>query len=152
MKPEERDEGTYGIFLRQSNSDLLLAQVELGCRDWNDESGRNTECRIRLIWKDSEIEAIDWNFFKAFQSIRQDLASLELLPICYGASRRIVISGMQMDWDLGLSAYRVNEDGAIIEEMVCLFDNGDDVEPVSVEVQEKFQDEWTAQRMREIKT
>lgn len=145
IKPEERDEGTYEIALRQGNGKLFPACVELGCRDWTDENGRNTECRIRLFWADGELDAVDWNFFAAFKAIRQQLASRELLPVCYGASRRVGLSGMLMDWGLGLQVYRLKEDGGVIQEDVCIFDNGEDVEPVSVEVQEKFQDEWKEQ-------
>lgn len=141
-KVPEQDFGEHQISLRDINGDSMSATIELGCRDWSEDGGRRTECRINLQWSGGEIEEIDWHFFESFKRVREKLASYHLLPICYGASRRIVLSGMSIDMSLGLTAYKVGQDGQICRPTVHIFDSGDDVEPVSVESQEQFQDEW----------
>lgn len=134
--------GQYKISLRDANCHLLPATVELGCRDWNEATGRRTECRIKLQWAAGVIEETDWHFFESFKRVREKLALYGLLPICYGASRKIILTGMAIDMGLGRTAYRVGENGQLIRPTVDIFKTGDDVEPVSVEIQEHFQNEW----------
>lgn len=64
VKPDEVDRGQYDITLRGIDDRSYLAKVELGCRDWNTQQGRQTECRVRLFWSEGEIEETDWNFLK----------------------------------------------------------------------------------------
>jgi len=141
-KVPERDFGEHQILLRDTNGDSVPATIKLGCRGWSEDGGRRTECRINLQWSGGEIEEMDWHFFESFKHVREKLALYNLLPICYGASRRIVLSGMAVDMSLGLKVYKVGQDGQVCPPVVCIFDSGDDVEPVSVESQEQFQDEW----------
>lgn len=108
-KVPERDHGQYEIHLKDVDGHLISATVELGCRDWND-NGRKTECRIKLQWSGGQIKEIDWNFFEAFKQVRRKLAVYNLLPMCYGASKKIMLSGMAIDMALGLKAYKVDED------------------------------------------
>jgi hypothetical protein len=133
-----------------ANDQWLVAKVELGCRDWIDNGRRHTECRIKLWWTEGEIEETDWNFFEAFKRVRERLALYNLLPMCYGASRKVLLSGMLIDIGLGLEVYKVAESGQPYPETVYIFDNGDDVEPVSVQVQGRFQNEWTRAALQEL--
>ncbi|KJH73404.1 hypothetical protein [Aliterella atlantica] len=140
----EKSLGQREIYLKDAHGHLLPAIVDLGCLDWNEGGRRRTECRITLKWADSEVNCVDWNFFESFKQVRQQLALLGLYPLCYGASRNIVITGMAIDMGLGMKIYK----GATLNtfptrnQLVGLFDFGDDVEPVSVEEQEAFRQEW----------
>jgi hypothetical protein len=142
----ERDFGEHQIFLRNSNLDLVPATVRLGCRDWSEDNSRKTECRINLNWAGGVVEKIDWNFFASFKRVREQLYLYDLLPICYGASKRVVLSRMSIDMSLGLQVYTVSEGGLLCHSTVHIFNSGDDVEPVSVECQEQFQDDWRKTR------
>jgi hypothetical protein len=127
------------------------AIVELGCRDWTDDR-RHTECRITLKCASGEIECTDWNFFESFKRVREQLALRELYPICYGASCNVVITGMAADMGLGMKVYKVDINSTFSNpdqlKLVHIFATGEDVNPVSVEVQEKFQREWVESRTR----
>jgi hypothetical protein len=142
----ERDFGEYQIVLKNLDGHLVPATVKLRCRDWSENAIRKTECRIKLYWVGGAIEEIDWNFFASFKRVREQLSLYDLLPVCYGASRRIVLSGMSIDMSLGLNAYKVSADGQLCRSTVHIFESGDDVEAVSVESQEQFQDEWRKSR------
>ncbi len=141
-KVPERSVGQYEIQLKDVDDHLLPATIELGCRDWTEDSGRCTECRISLQWAGGVIENTDWHFFESFKKVREQLSLHSLLPVCYGASRRVILTGMGIDMALGRKVYRVGEDGQLIRPTADIFKTGDDVEPVSVKDQEIFQDEW----------
>ncbi len=140
----ENSLGQRKISLKNMQGKLLLATVDLGCRDWNEDGRRRTECRITLRWAEDEVECVDWNFFESLKRVREQLAVLGLYPVCYGASRNIVITGMAIDMGLGMRIYK----GAKLNtfptrnQLVHLFESGEDVEPVSVEEQEEFRREW----------
>ncbi|MBD2104288.1 hypothetical protein [Leptolyngbya sp. FACHB-261] len=138
----EKAVGQYQISLRDAEGHLLPAAVELGCRDWTEVTGRRTKCRIKLQWAGGVIEETACHFFESFKRVQEKLALHGLLPMCYRASRRIILTGMAADMALGRKAYRVSEDGQLLRPTVDIFKTGDDVEPVSVEAQEQFQAEW----------
>lgn len=147
----EKPYGQYDIFLKNSSDQLFPASVELGCRDWDDNKGRHTDCRILMKWANGEIECIDWHFFGALQLIRRQLALQDIYPICYGASSKIIVTGMALEMGLGLKVYKA-EIGSYPtrHDLVRIFDAGEDVEPVTVEVQEEFQRQWL-ESIRKIK-
>lgn len=123
---------------------FIASNIRLGCLDWNEGGRRRTKCRVTLKWADSEVNCVDWNFFESFKQVRQQLVSLSLYPLCYGASRNIVITGMAIDMSLGMKIYKGVKLNTFPtrNQLVSLFDSGDDVEPVSVEEQVEFQREW----------
>ena len=139
----EKSFGHREILLRDEKGNLLPARIELGCKDWTEDKRRRTECRIKLIWSDGEIECIDSIFYTSFKRVREQLAKINLYPMCYGASRKVVITGMAAEMGLGLKVYKA-ELGTFPsrEQLVSIFDFGEDVEPVDVEVQEIFQFLW----------
>ncbi|MBD1865513.1 MULTISPECIES: hypothetical protein [Trichocoleus] len=57
---------------------------------------------------------------------------------------------MLLDIGLGLEVYKVGENGQPCPEAVYIFENGDDMKPISVEVQAKLQDEWTKAALQEL--
>jgi hypothetical protein len=106
-----------------------------------DESSRT--CRLTLQW-DSEalsIEAPD--FFEALFLIRAQLEHRGLRPVCYVSSRNVWPSGMARDMGRGLKAYRTRiGERASLSDLVRIFDTGPDVEPVSVEEQKAYHNQW----------
>lgn len=136
--------GENEINLKTEDGRILPAIVDYGWRDCPDENRyRHTKCRIKLKWSEGEIEQIAIDFFTAFCQIREQLDLQGLLPMCYGASRRVIITGMARDMGMGLKVYKVQPDGSTsIKHLAYIFDCGPDVEPVPVEVQQAFQHEW----------
>ena len=133
----------YDINLRNTDGQLFSAVVKLHDRYWIENNLSHVECRIILKWAGVELESVESDYFEAFCRIREELAKRNLLPVCYGASRRIIISGMGRDMGAGLMVYKVLPDNSIsIKHLVNIFDTGDDVEPVSVEAQSQFQQAW----------
>ena len=139
-KPLEQRE----IYLKDIHGQLFLATIELDCLDWNENGRRRTECRIILRWLDNEIDCVDWNFFESLKRVREHLAVQNLCLMCYGASRNIVVTGMLINMGLGMKVYKGAQLGEFprLNQLVNLFASGEDVEPISVEGQEKFQREW----------
>lgn len=139
----EKDFGKYEILLTDTDGNTQPAIVELGCRDWTENRLRHLECRITLKWENNDLEAIETDFFRAFCRIREALEQDGLYPVCYGASRRIIVTGMATDMGLGLRIYKILPLGS--EEhmkLVWIFDTGPDVEPVSVETQNEFKRQY----------
>ncbi|WP_427160160.1 hypothetical protein ACQFX9_00100 [Aliinostoc sp. HNIBRCY26] len=135
--------GQYEFFLKNSSDHLFPASVELGCRDWNDNRGRHTDCRILMKWANGEIECMDWHFFGALKLIRRQLALQDIYPICYGANRNIIVTGMALEMGLGLKVYKAKIGSyPTRHDLVRIFATGEDVEPVTVEIQEEFQRQW----------
>jgi hypothetical protein len=145
----ERDGNNIEIMLRDQDGNSLPASIETGCRDWTDEAGRHTDCRIKLSWANGVIEETDRNYFVSFKKVRNQLEIHGLLPVCYGASRRVIMTGMAAEMGLGARIWRVNQDDEMYRPPVDIFKTGEDVEPVVVEAQEKFQMEfWKRQKER----
>lgn len=140
----EKSLGQREVYLKDAHGHLLLAIVDLGCPDWNEDGRRLTECRITLKWADSEVSQVDGNFFESLKRVRKQLALLGLYPLCYGASCNVVITGMAIDMSLVMKIYKEVKLNTFPtrNQLVGLFDFGDDVEPVSVEEQEEFQRKW----------
>ena len=144
----EKSFGSRQILLRDKEVQLLPATVELGVKDWSENNQRYTECRIKLTWSGGEVECIAGIFFECFKRVREKLAKQGIYPLCYGASRKVVITGMAAEMGLGLKVYKA-EIGSFPsrKQLVSIFDYGEDIESVTVEVQEKFQRQWVRSMM-----
>jgi len=83
------------------------------------------------------------DYFEAMCQIRNALETDGWRPICYGSSRNVYPSGMARDMGRGLRAYKLElgRRGALTD-LVSIFDCGPDVQPSSVEEQERFWNEW----------
>lgn len=134
------------IYLKDIHGQLFIATIKLDFLDWSEDGGRRTECRIILRWLDNEIDCVDWNWFESLKRVREHLAVQNLCLMCYGASRNIVVTGMLINMGLGMKVYKGVQLGEFpcLNQLVNLFGSGEDVEPISVEEQEKFQREWAA--------
>ena len=140
------------ISLKDKEGNLLSATVELGVKDWYENSYRFTECRIKLTWSGGEIECIDVDFFESFQKVRRELAKQDICPVCYGASRKTKKSVICPENPFGLEAciWKIGNGSNFPSpgKRVNIFDNGADVEPVMVEVQEEFQKQLSRAMVR----
>ncbi len=102
-----------------------------------EKSGPN--CALTLTSNDLVVNGAGPDFFEAFCRIREALAERRLVPLCYAASRFVWPSGMCRDMGLGLRAYnRKIGERLGSEDLVDIFDNGPDVEPVSVAEQDAY--------------
>jgi hypothetical protein len=131
------------IMLQDMDGNLQPAAIETGRSDWTDSKGcRHTDCRIKLSWSGGLVEATDWNGFASFKKVRKQLEAYNFLPVCYGASRRVIMTGMGTDMGGGWRIWRVNQADEMYRPVVDIFKTGEEVEPVRVEEQEAFQAEW----------
>jgi hypothetical protein len=137
------NESRFEIRLSDAAGILLPATLDCEARYWYEGGFSRRVCRITLRYEDTEIESSDEDFFEAFCKVREQLESIGLNPLCYGASRNVYPSGMCRDMADGLRAYRMKM-GHRVEpkDIVSIFDSGPDVDPVSVKVQQEFFNRW----------
>lgn len=108
-------------------------------------SEEDCPCRLVLRGADWEMEAEDDDYFGALCQIRERVKVDGLVPHCYGASKNVYPSAMSRSMGGAIKAYRFRlGQPAKISDLVCIFDSGPDVEPVSVAQQEAFYKEWLA--------
>jgi hypothetical protein len=133
----------FEIQLANEAGGKIPATLDCETTYWNEGKFSRRTCRINLHFGDSEITAHDRDFFEAFCRVREQLAKMHLIPLCYGANRNVFSSGMLRDMANGLTAYRM-EMGRRVKrgDAVRIFDSGSDIDPVSVEVQKQFFDQW----------
>src|SRR4051794_14551134 len=60
---------------------------------------------IRIWWPGGQAEGRGTDAFAALQRARAQLESNGLVPVCYGASRRAVVTGMARDMGRGRKVY-----------------------------------------------
>ncbi len=120
-----------------------LGVVSGDSRHWLEGGFRRRECRLHLRYEGAELLGIGNDFFDAFCRIREQLAERGLVPMCYGASRRVYPSGMGRDMGGGLKAYKLEMGRPTRrEDLVAIFDTGPDVEIATVADQKAFADAW----------
>src|SRR5688500_18815216 len=101
------------------------------------------QCVLTLEMGSERLRAQESDYFEALAKIREELERRGLRPVCYGASRNVFPSGMARDMGAGLKAYKMTlGQPARTKDLVGIFDNGPDVDPVSVEEQERFHRGW----------
>ncbi|WP_428685288.1 hypothetical protein [Sphingopyxis sp.] len=102
--------------------------------------GENCRLTCTVRGEIHHVEAPD--YFSALQRIRKRaLEPKGLIPFCYGASLKVWPSAMSRDMGKGLKAYKI-ETGAQATELVGIFEEGPDIIPASVAMQEEFSREW----------
>lgn len=102
-------------------------------------------CSLTCRYRDKVIKADEEDFFEALFQIRQGLEADGLLPFCYGASAFVYPENTVMERSRGLIACKVKM-GQFPQEtdLVDIFDEGVDVIPVFVHMQQQFWDRWLA--------
>jgi hypothetical protein len=100
-------------------------------------------CDISFSYREKCVEGSGIDYFAALQQIRLQLASEGLKPRCYGASLNVWPSGMCRSMGLGMLGYRLKIGATTTrDDLVRIFDDGPDVNPVSVEEQRQFFEAW----------
>lgn len=90
-----------------------------------------------------EYSASSSDFFDALCFVRQELEKEGVMINCYGSSKNVYPSGMGRDMGAGLQAYKLELGRrAEMEHLVYIFDQGPDVELVSVDEQRTFYMQW----------
>jgi hypothetical protein len=103
----------------------------------------DTVCQISLRFRDQTLRAEAQDFFAAFCELRKELEKTNLIPFCYGASLNVYPSGMCRDMGQGLLAYRMTKGvRPSQEDLARIFDEGPDVIPATVSLQQEFYNEW----------
>ncbi|MBZ9799382.1 hypothetical protein [Mesorhizobium sp. ES1-4] len=104
-----------------------------------------TVCSLTCRYRDKVIKADEEDFFEALFQIRQELEVDGLLPFCYGASANVYPESTVMERSRGLIACKVKI-GQLPQstDLVDIFDDGPDVVPVFVHLQQEFWEEWLA--------
>ena len=131
------------IKLADSKGGTKSATISGDARYWSEGGFSRRECQLTLCYDDTKLHGTGTDFFDAFCSIRKQLATSGIFPVCYGASRNVYPSGMTRDMGDGLQAYRLYVGkSARLEDIVDIFDTGEDVEVATVEAQQAFADAW----------
>lgn len=100
-------------------------------------------CHLRLKLCGRTFEATEWDYFEALCTIRKSLERSGIETLCYGASKTVFPSAMARDMGSGLVAYKITMGlHSRREDMVHIFDIGDDVEPATVAEQSAFFQTW----------
>jgi hypothetical protein len=130
-------------------ADLERVRVSLKATDGSAREGifaldhDDEQCVLTLEMESERLRAQESDYFGALAKIREELDRRGLRPVCYGASRNVFPSGMARDMGAGLKAYKMTlGQPALTKDLVGIFDNGPDVDPVSVEEQERFHRSW----------
>jgi hypothetical protein len=98
-------------------------------------------CTIDLSCERGKLRGEASDYFGAFCRIREQLEQWGMLPPCYGASRDRYPSGMARDMGEDLKVYKMRLD-AQSSDLAPIFDEGDDIEPVTVAEQLAFFESW----------
>lgn len=81
--------------------------------------------------------------FDALTNIRREMEGEGMLIACYGASRNVYPSPMARSMGYGERAYKLTMGKpATSADLVSIFDLGSDVDPVTIEEQERYYADW----------
>jgi hypothetical protein len=134
MEPDRRP-----VALISSDRGLVQGKFLL----WEESPGDADRVRLAVTFGGKEIARDADDFFSALCSIRAELGVAGLVPRCYCSSRNVYPSGASRGMGTGDKAYRLYQGRpGRTEEVVDIFEDGSDVDPVSVQVQEAYYREW----------
>ena len=110
---------------------------------WEESPGDADRVRLAVKFGGEEIARESDDFFSALCFIRAELGAAGLMPRCYGSSRNVYPSGMSRGMGAGDKVYRLylGKRGRTAD-VVDIFADGPDVDPVSVQAQEAYYREW----------
>ena len=121
------------IFLRMADGAIIPAILA--------RKEKDPTCWLQLVGDGINESSTSTDYFESFTIIRRRLAKRRIFPLCYAVSRNVWPSGMARDMAEGLAAYKLKM-GSPGEEMVHIFDQGPDVDPVTPEEQKAFSEAW----------
>lgn len=134
MEPERRP-----VTLISSDGGTVPGEFLL----WEESPNDTDQVRLAVSFSGEEIVREANEFFSALCSIRTALEAMGLMPRCYGSSRNVYPSGMSRGMGAGDKAYRLypGQSGRS-SDIVDIFEDGPDVDPVSVQIQEAYYRAW----------
>jgi hypothetical protein len=104
-----------------------------------------TRCRLTCSYRNKVIEADEDDYFEALCQIRRQLEVEGILPFCYGASGNVFPEGTVTGMTRGIVVCKVKTGERPKEsDLVNIFDDGPDVVPLFVDMQQQFWDSWLA--------
>ena len=108
-----------------------------------------SRCRLTCSYRNKVIAAEEDDYFEALCQIRKQLEVEGILPFCYGASANVFPEGTVTEMSRGLVVCKVKTGERPKEsDLVNIFDEGFDVMPVFVSMQQQFWDSWLASLSR----
>ena len=100
-------------------------------------------CKLTFSYRGRELLAQESDYFASFCAIREQLEADQLIPFCYGASLNVYPSGMCRDMGSGMVAYKIEMgQRANRDNLVNIFEQGDDVIPSTLSQQRDFFKQW----------
>jgi hypothetical protein len=128
------------VEVRMKNGSTKTAKIEWGADAEDNYESRAFVC-VTLGGKSERKAAFD--FYTAFQRARHVFESEGCRFLCYGASLNVWPSGMVRDMGMGRTAYKLQRDrDTTLDDLVPIFESGDDVVPSTVEEQCAYANAW----------
>ena len=101
------------------------------------------DCCVTLLFRGEKFEASNWSYFDAFLDIRRTLEPMGILASCYGGSLNAHPGGLAGRSSDGLYAYKMYDHRkATQDDLVHIFDTGDDVVPATASEQRARFENW----------
>ncbi len=130
---------SYEIKLCDGTGTMMPATVDVRVYDRDEDGRRKRECTVRVSWRDTSVEAVEFSVYHAFASAREKMEPLGLIPQCYGSCPEVQVSGMAVDMGDGTIAYRLSRpDQGWHEPTVNIFDTASDIRPAPVADQRNY--------------
>ena len=110
---------------------------------WTESPSEENRVELLLETQEATFSVVERDFWKALVGLREMLETKNLRPVIYGATRNITPSDKSIESGYGLHAYRLTLGKlATRHELVHIFDTDDEVEPVMVDEQTEFAQQW----------
>ena len=110
---------------------------------WEESPSNQDWVRLVLRFSGREYEGAAEGFFDALVKIRSRLEAETILLNCFGSSRNVFPSPMILSMGPGMKAYRLKMGASTkMEDLVCIFEHGPDIQPATIIEQEEFYREW----------
>jgi len=128
------------VEVRMEDGATRTAKIEWGANSKNGSESRAFVC-VTFGGKSEKKAAFDC--YGAFQEARRVFESEGCRFLCYGASLNVWPSGMARDMGMGLKCYKLPKNrAATLDDLVPIFDAGDDVIPSTVDEQCAYAKAW----------
>jgi len=110
---------------------------------WTESPSEAERVELLLETEEATFSVVERDFWKALVGLREMLETKELRPVVYGASRNVTGSDKSIELSYGLYGYRLTLGKlAVREDLVNIFETGDDVDPTLVSEQLEFAQQW----------
>ena len=110
---------------------------------WTESPSEADRVELLLETGGATFSVVERDFWKALVGLRELMEHKDLRPVVYGASRNVTSSDKSVEVSHGLYGYRLTLGKlAVREDLVHIFETGDDVDPVLVSEQEEFARRW----------